>query len=48
MRVINQQLAYFQLTIRILSLEPSHSFTRTIVLFLLRLAYNFQPHPEGF
>ena len=24
MRVINQQLAYFQLTIRILSLEPSH------------------------
>ena len=26
MRVINQQLAYFQLTIRILSLEPPHSF----------------------
>ena len=26
MRVINQLLAFFQLTIRILSLEPSHSF----------------------
>ncbi len=47
MRVINQQLAYFHLTIRILSPEPSHSFTWTIVIFLLRLASNFQPHSEG-